>query len=305
MADAPMVALELVNWIDLEVMRREHAKPVTDTVPTSLPTWNAACRGEGGGLGLAKGWQVVVAGKPGAGKSALALNVTLAAMRDKRSVMFYSLEMSRAQLVTRFIGIATGCDLRRIERGAQFDAGTFESAMYAIRDAGLLGRLTLCDRPPRSMAGLTVALRQAADEGCSLAVVDYVQLIGRAEYPGMFERTQAVSGRLQELAFETGLTVLALSQMNRGALTQKTEEPGIEALKGGSLDEDADQVLLLDFSNFNRTPTGATTNLLVAKNRHGPQPKIPVAWDYRTLRVQEVPERDRYATSPLGEGPRP
>ncbi len=292
MPDEYRPMLDPVTWSDLEALRLDHAKPVADTVSTPFPTWNTACRGEGGGMGLAPGWLVVGAGKPGAGKTLLALNAAYSAMRQGCSVLYYSLEMSKPQLVTRFVAVGSGCDVRRIERGMHFSATTFEEAMRALDAAKLLGRLFLCDRPPRTTTGLAEALREGADSGCRLAVVDYVGLVGRQEYPAIFERTQAVSGLLQQLAFETNLTILALSQLNRGALAQRSEEPGIEALKGGSLDEDADQVLLLDYSQFVRTPTGATTNVLLAKNRHGPLAKIPVSWDYHTLRAHEAAQRE-------------
>src|SRR5687767_5740853 len=155
MPDETTVMLEPITFSDFQGMMLDHARPITDTLPTPLPTWNAACRGEGGGLGLAPGWLVIAAGKPGAGKSALALNAARASMQAKRRVMYHSLEMSRAQLLTRFVSVATGCDLRRIERGAHYDSATFLEALTTMDAAGVFGRLLLCDRPPRTTGGLT------------------------------------------------------------------------------------------------------------------------------------------------------
>lgn len=284
-ADGEALVLEPVDARDFDALLRDHMQPVTDAVPTPLPGWNRSCRDEGGGLGLAPGWFTIIAGKPGSGKSILAINTAVSALRAGRNVCFLSYEMSRHQLLTRALAIASGCDVERLERGGLFREDTYREAVQCFR--ALQGGLFLLDRPDRSIGGMIRILRRAVDEGCVLLIVDYAQLVGRRETPGIYERTQLVSGALQGVAFESRATVLALSQFNRGSLVERATEPGPEGLKGGSLDEDADQVVMLDYSKYERTMTGAVTNVVVGKNRHGPTPRIPVVWDYRSLRITE------------------
>ena len=282
-----MTDIAPISLIDLEELARDHAKPVTDAIPTHLPQWNRACRDEGGGIGLAPGWFVVMAGKPGAGKTLMAINLLIAAMRANTMCCVLSYEMSKSQMLTRALAIATGAGIHRLERGPGYDAQTFREAIDVWDKDGLHYKMLLAERPERTISVMQTHLLDAANYGCRLLIVDYTQLVGRTEHPAIFERVQAVSGVLQQTAFETRCTVIGLSQFNRTTLANRKDEPGTEGLKGGSLDEDADQVVMLDYSDAQKQLTSLTTNFIVGKNRHGPAPTIPIIFDYQTLRVRE------------------
>ena len=95
----------------------EELKQPVDAIATPLRTWNEQCRDEGGGVGLAMGWHVIVAGSTGHGKSLMAINIAAEAIKAGECVAFMSLEMSTAQLASRLYAILTGTDVRLIERG--------------------------------------------------------------------------------------------------------------------------------------------------------------------------------------------
>jgi replicative DNA helicase len=96
-----------------------------------------------------------------------------------------------------------------------------------------------------------------------------------------------VSNAVRQLAVDLNVVSIGLSQYNRET-GKENASPRPQGLMGGSpLENDADQVALLDHSKFKRTPTGAATDILIGKNRHGPQTRIPVAWDYTSLRFNE------------------
>ena len=95
----------------------EELKQPVDAIATPLPTWNQQCLDEGGGVGLAMGWHVIVAGSTGHGKSLMALNIAAKAIEAGEVVAFLSLEMSIAQLASRLYAILTGTDIRLIEHG--------------------------------------------------------------------------------------------------------------------------------------------------------------------------------------------
>ena len=101
------------------------------------------------------------------------------------------------------------------------------------------------------------------------------------------ENTMQVSHAVRQLAVDLRVVMIGLSQLNRETVKGRTT-PQPQGLMGGSpLENDADQVVLLNHAKYKRTPTGATTELLVAKNRHGPQVRVPVVWDYGTLKLRQ------------------
>jgi KaiC/GvpD/RAD55 family RecA-like ATPase len=263
-------------------------RPV-EAVPTPLPGWNHACRGYGGGVGMARGWNIVAAGASGTGKSLLALNVTDRALSAGVSVAYLSLEMSAQQLLARLLAMHSGTPIQSLEPGA-----SYESASYRVAVDTLLstcdaqgGRLELCERPPRELGAVTRALRDAAEAGARLLIVDYLQLIGVKGADSAADQMRQVADAMQLVAFETNTTVFGLSQFNR-ATSFAGERPTVYGLAGSSaIENNADQVLLIDATEATPSDHGRDMKLLLAKNRHGPAVDIGVHFDTRTLRWSE------------------
>jgi replicative DNA helicase len=282
--------IEDLTWtFDIVELARKHEQPVTDAIPTPFAAWSQACRMDGGGVGLAPSWHITMAGASGSGKSALALNLACCAIRAGIPALYLSYEMSRPQLVTRFLGIFSGCDIMHLERGKQFQRSTFMEAAECWRN-GAKANLFIVERPARTVAGMLALLTDAVETfGCKLLIVDYVQLVGLTDHDDIFGRTQRVSATLQETAQRMNVTTVGLSQFNRSQSFNRKEEPVNEGLAGGSaLENDSDQVVLLDHSKYERLdPVTAKARLLLSKNRHGPTVRIPVKWDYRNLRVSD------------------
>ena len=103
----------------LDQLNKQKLEPIT-AIPTPLAKWSKHCRDEGGGVGLALGWHVVIAGATGVGKSLLALNIAAEAIRNGRRVGYISLEMSEQQTATRFQSIVSGINIKRLEHGEEF-----------------------------------------------------------------------------------------------------------------------------------------------------------------------------------------
>lgn len=286
--------IEPLDWVTIEELGAKHGKPITGTIATPLPTWSAACRGEGGGLGLAPGWHITIGGGSGQGKSLVALNVAARASLDGVLPAMLSYEMSRDQIVTRFLACVAGADVRRLEPGPGFDRQTWYEAAELWRSTRKAG-FVLAERPPRTIGGMVALLRSCIEDyGAKLLIVDYLQLVGVGEVDTIFDRTVRVSAAIQEIAFTHNVTTIALSQFNRMQSFNKRDTPANEGLAGGgAIENDSDQVCLLDHSAMERPDmyTGFT-NLLLSKNRHGPLAKIPISWDYRTLRMRERSSMD-------------
>ena len=137
--------------------------------------------------------------------------------------------------------------------------------------------------------------------GCRYVVTDYMQL---AEVAGVKDRVEAitiVSHTVRNTARDCGVTSIALSQFNRETSKDYENPPTPQGLMGGSpLENDSDQVVLLNHAKYDRDPMtdSATTQVLLAKNRHGPLKQIDVTWQYSTLRITE----QTHVTIPLPEG---
>lgn len=270
----------------------QRAEEPVDAVPTPFPQWNSACRDEGGGEGLALGWHVVVAGATGAGKSLVALNLAAHAIGCGRHVCYLSLEMSQTQLVTRLMAIATGYGVRHLERGNAYDAkimATAHSDFQTILD-NRGGSIRVNRHPLRNLTDLDLVFGYFTDrEHCDVFIVDYMQLAWVGSAKNMLESITEISHAIRGRAQERRVVTIALSQFNRATSSNRESRPGVEGLMGGSpLENDADQVLLLDHTAYERMGANAAhTKLLLAKNRHGPQLSMEVEWDYRTLQVRE------------------
>lgn len=288
--DRPPVPFDRLTGRVLERLAEEKARPV-DVVPTPLPIWNAACRGRGGGEGLARGWNIVLAGNTGSGKSLAALNVAGCAVRAGERVGILSLEMDLEEIATRSIAIITGTPAELLEPGRHFDAGVHREAnaemdrIYAERGGSIFVNRDEINRIEDIEAGFRYLV---GVQGCRLIITDYLQLAWVKSAKSMLEAIQEVSHVIRGLAKSLRVTSLALSQFNRETSINREVPPTPQGLMGGSpLENDAVQVLLLDHSRYERTPQGATTYLLLAKNRHGPAAEIPLAWDYKTLTMTE------------------
>jgi replicative DNA helicase len=272
----------------LTAMGLRHAQPV-QAVPTFLPTWTDACRGHGGGIGLAKGWHVVIGGASGTGKSISALNLTAAAIMAGHGVAWVSLEMTRDQLLSRLLAILTNSDVRTLEPGPAFSpaAHRFASEDFETLCRTSGGWLALEERPARELPGVIAQLRAAADAGASLVVLDYLQLVQVTGAETGADAIKRISNAVQAVAYECGVVTVALSQYNR-AQSFGQERPTIHGLTGGSaIENDADQVLLIDKTEATRGDFSSSYKLLLAKNRHGPALDIGVTADSRTLRWSE------------------
>lgn len=282
---SPLVAITVGIF---EGMMEKASQPV-DAMPTMWNTWNRACRMYGGGQGLARGWHVVAAGGAGAGKSLIALNMTAEALRNGHSVGWVSLEMSREQLLLRLLGIATGRKLRDLEPGASFDPGAFTAASYSFMDRLEVSgaHLWMAERPSRDLQSVNQLMRRAVDAGCRLVIVDYAQLVSVAGAK-LDDAMRQVSAGVQSVAYRDDVNTLLLSQMNRSTTSDKGAPPTIFGLAGSSaIENDADQVLLIDQSAKTEDLYGKNFNILLEKNRHGPNASIAVRMDTLTLQLLE------------------
>ena len=224
-------------------------------------------------LTLGAGDLTIVAGRPGMGKTAIALNWAWH-VAQSAWVDVYSLEMSRERLLDRLAVMIADLPARALRDGRMTEAERFKhgEALAALRAS----RLRIHE--PRALTAATVRRRtlkaKARGRGPALVVVDYLQLMQhpRAARPDL--EIGATSRALKQLANEAGIVVMALSQLSRPEKQMVGKRPGLTDLRGsGDLEQDADQVLFPHRPAYYEPDADPDADgaceLIAAKNRHG------------------------------------
>jgi len=216
---------------------------------------------------------IIVAGRPGMGKTSLMLGMALAAAASGTGVEFHTLEMSRKQLVQRLIAQVAGLSMTRLRQGNLNDdewrAYLRASERIAALPLWIDGSATLSPTRLR-----TKARRAVARKGIGLIIVDYLQLMVTA---GKNEnRTQEVSQitrGLKALAMELNVPVMAGAQLNRKVEERQDKRPLLSDLReSGSIEQDSDVVMLMYRDDYydDETERPNQCDVHVAKQRNGP-----------------------------------
>jgi replicative DNA helicase len=227
--------------------------------------------------GLQKSDLIIVAARPSVGKTSFALNIAEhAAVREKKSVGVFSLEMSKEQLVLRLLSSVANIESQRLRSGflEELDFARIAPAMNALSEA----RMYIDDTPSISTMELrTKARRLQAEAGLDLVIVDYLQLMQASTTNRDANRVQEVSEisrGLKALARELSVPVIALSQLSRQPEMRTESEPRLSDLReSGAIEQDADLVLFLYRDKERPAVEGADGEVIkikLAKHRNGP-----------------------------------
>ncbi len=233
--------------------------------------------------GLNKSDLILLAARPGMGKTSMALNILLdAGKRSGKKVAFFSLEMSREQLALRLISSECFIDNKKLVTG-KLDDQDWENVAAA---ADSLNRSTILidDDSSITVADILAKCRRVDDLG--LVVIDYLQLMQSAggKTRGGDNRQQIVSDisrSLKIMAKELDVPVLCLSQLSRANESRQDKRPMLSDLReSGAIEQDADIVLFLYREGYYNKDT-ENPNLaecIIAKNRHGETGTVELQW---------------------------
>jgi len=224
--------------------------------------------------GLQRSDMIVMAGRPGMGKTSLALSIALqAARRHQKRIALFSLEMSDEQLVQRLVSAETGIDSQRIRLGdiKEDEWATFLQATNLLSNTHIF----IDDTPAISALELrTKARRLHAEHGLDLLIVDYLQLMrGDTRSENRQQEISFISRSIKALARELNIPILALSQLSRQVESRHDKRPMLSDLReSGSIEQDADVVLFI-YRDDVYNPDTEFPNLaeiIVSKHRSGP-----------------------------------
>ncbi|PIU36430.1 replicative DNA helicase [Candidatus Roizmanbacteria bacterium CG_4_8_14_3_um_filter_34_9] len=217
---------------------------------------------------------LILAARPGIGKTTMALNIALqAATKNKTPVGFFSLEMSKEELVDRLLVGQADIDAWRLKTGrlSEDDYKRLTEAMGDLSEAPIF----IDDTPGSSILEMrTKARKLMMEKGIKLLIVDYLQLIDAGKrFDSRVNEVSFVSQNLKNLARELKIPVLALSQLSRAVEQRGTRKPQLSDLRdSGGIEQDADVVMFLyleqeteDILDQNKK----IVKLYIAKHRNG------------------------------------
>ncbi len=224
--------------------------------------------------GLQRANLIILAARPSFGKTALALDIARhAAVEHKIPVAIFSLEMSRAEVVDRFIAAQAPVNLWQLRTG-RLPKESFELINEAL-DRLSRAHIFIDDTPSQTVLQIrAMARRMQAEQPLGLLVVDYLQLISPfKEAESVVQQVTEISRGLKSLARELDIPVLAVSQLSRAVESRPDKRPQLSDLReSGSIEQDADVVMLIHQPHRNKT-TGPEENIceiIIAKHRNGP-----------------------------------
>ena len=225
---------------------------------------------------------IVLAARPGMGKSAFSLNIAKhAALVAKVPVAFFSLEMSKEELVDRLLVAQANIDAWRLKTGKLSDAdlGSITKAMSELSTA----KLFIDDTPGLNVMEMrTKARKLQLEHNIGLVIVDYLQLVNAGRrYENRVVEVSMISQSLKNLARELKVPVLALSQLSRAVESRGVKRPQLADLReSGAIEQDADVVMFLyrEDEENNDWDTQVLTKLFIAKHRNGKVGTIDLAF---------------------------
>lgn len=247
---------------------------------------------------------LILAARPGQGKTALALNIAQhVSTSGKIPVAIFSLEMSKEELVDRLLVAQADIDAWRLKTGKLQDEDftKLSDAMGELAEATLF----IDDTPGLSIMEMrTKARRMQIEHDIKLIIVDYLQLVDAGKkFEGRVQEVSYVSQHLKNLARELKVPVLAISQLSRAVEARGTKVPQLADLReSGAIEQDSDVVMFIyreDPPEGEKWNPNAICKLLIAKHRNGPLGEIDLMFRGDRIRFYSM-EKKRDSTVVTG-----
>ena len=245
-------------------------------------------------LGLQRSDLILVAARPSMGKTAFVLNLAQnMAVKHDKYVAFFSLEMSKEQLVTRILSMESGIDSKKLRNGNMSDS---EWASL-VESAGAVAQshIIIDDTPSIDIGRLRAKCRKLAlEKKLDIIMIDYLQLMSgdrstRRSSDSRQQEVSEISRALKGLARELNVPVIALSQLSRAVESRPDKHPMLSDLReSGAIEQDADIVMFLYREDYYKKDSERKNigEVIIAKQRNGGLGTVELAW---------IPDRTKFA----------
>lgn len=270
--------------------------PIKNVVMNVLKKIEKASQNTGNVTGIATGFTdldyrtsglqpsdlVLLAARPSMGKTAIVLNIAqYIAVKERKTTAIFSLEMSKEQLVNRFLSAESRVNAQTLRNG-NLNADEWERL---VEGAGIIGesRLIIDDTPGITITELRSKCRKyKLEHDLSIVIIDYLQLMqGTGKSESRQQEISDISRSLKALARELQVPVVALSQLSRAVEQRPDHRPMLSDLReSGAIEQDADVVMFLYRDEYYNkdTPDKGIAELIIAKQRNGPTGTVKLAW---------------------------
>lgn len=252
--------------------------------------------------GFQPGELIILAARPGMGKTALALNMaTYAATTTDKAIAIFNLEMPAEQLVNRIISAQGGIDAYKLQTGQmqERDWKRYNEAMNELADTNLF----IEDNSGVTVSEIKAKCRRLANmpKGLGLVVIDYLQLVttGNKRIESRQVEVSEISRSLKTMALELGVPVIALSQLSRSAEKRESNMPMLADLReSGSIEQDADMVLFINRKDYYEAKKDqkekiVPAELVIAKHRKGSLGTIDLLFELNMSAFRNVSQENK------------
>jgi replicative DNA helicase len=300
--------------------RRENARPIAELMGEVLDTIDARARERKSVTGVPTGFTkldeltaglqpenlIVVAARPGVGKTSWALNVaTFAALNHGIPVLIFSLEMSKNELIERILAGEARIDSNRMRRG-MIEYNEWKNKIYPAGNRISQAPILIDDSPGVNILELRAKARRfrsdprffptsRGEKQLGLVVIDYLQLahgLGGRKDDSREREIAEISRGLKALAKELHIPIIAVSQLNRSVEKREDKTPQLSDLReSGAIEQDADIIMFIHREEmYNPDPSGRGKALLkIGKNRAGPTGEVDLTF------IREYTKFENYA----------
>lgn len=231
-------------------------------------------------LGLQPGQMIVIAGRPGSGKTALGINIAVnACLETKLPIAIFSLEMQAKELSIRILSYRAKVENRKFKTKS-FDAVDMQSIARAMNELSEMP-IQINDSGSVTLPDIQSQCRKIkAERGLGMIVIDYLQLMkSHSNTPSREQQISEISRGIKMMAKELECPVIVLSQLNREAEKDGKRPSTSQLRESGAIEQDADVIMLVyrqDLNNFDN-PTNIA-EIIIGKNRAGSQGVVQLAW---------------------------
>ena len=272
---------ELLNNIFLE-LKTKSLNPSLYGLPSGFYDLDSLTQG------FQKSDLIIIAGRPSMGKTALSLNIALNIIKNsKLPILFFSLEMSKEQIMYRLLSIESNISQSRLRSGKLYK----DDWIKVTKIIKIMSKLPIFidDTPNLSIHDIRSKIKAIIFEQSQigLIIIDYLQLMQNSNFKieNRVQELSQITRMLKNVAREFNIPIIALSQLSRNVENRVDKKPILADLReSGSIEQDADLVLMLYRNNFyssnqNGNLDYSLTELIIAKQRNGPIGSIKLKFD--------------------------
>lgn len=275
---------EIVGGVCDEILRRVDKKSEVTGISTGLLDLDRKL------AGLQNNDLIILAARPSMGKTALSMGIAYKAALSGVPTLFFSLEMSKKQLVERLVSSEASVPFQNIRTGFLTDADM--SRMSQAKTNISMSHLYIDETPSLTVREIRRRARACrSKEGLGLIVIDYLQFIQHAKMESMNASVGDTTRSLKNLAKELCVPVLCLSQLNRSLESRPDKKPVMSDLReSGNIEQDADVIMFIYRDEFYKkdSPDKGIAEILVRKQRNGPTGDVRAAFQGEYVRFKNL-----------------